>query len=66
MIQVLITLVVIGVLLWALNTYVPMDAKIKSLLNIVVVLCVVFWLLNVLGVLAYLGSIGGSVPRLHH
>lgn len=64
MIQVVITLIVVGILLWLVNTYVPMDAKIKNLLNIVVVLCVVLWLLNVFGVFAYLGDT--SVPRLHH
>lgn len=63
MAQVIVTLIVVGVLLWLVNTYVPMDGKIKNLLNIVVALCVVLWLLNVFGVLAYLGY--DSVPRLH-
>jgi len=47
---ILIVLVVVGVLLWLINSYIPMDAKIKKILNIVVVIIVVLWLLNVFGV----------------
>ncbi|MCZ7676260.1 MAG: hypothetical protein M5U35_10765 [Roseovarius sp.] len=56
LINLVITLVVVGVGLWAVNTYVPMDRKIKSILNLVVVIAVVVWLLRALGVL---GDIGG-------
>lgn len=56
LINLVITLVVVGVGLWAVNTYVPMDRKIKSILNVVVVIAVVVWLLRALGVL---GDIGG-------
>ena len=42
----LITLVVVGVLLWLVNTYLPMDGKIKSILNVVVVIGVIIWLLR--------------------
>jgi len=52
-----ITLVVVGVLLWLLNNYVPMDAKIKTIINIVVVIVVVIWLLQAFGVLADLGRV---------
>jgi hypothetical protein len=52
LIQLVITLIVIGVLLWLVNNYVPMDSKIKSILNIVVVIAVVLWLLNVFGLLS--------------
>lgn len=52
----LITLIVVGVLLWLVNSYIPMDAKIKNILNIVVVIVVVLWLLQAFGVL---GSLGG-------
>jgi len=52
-----LTLVVVGVLLWLLNTYVPMDAKIKSIINVVVVIVVVIWLLQALGVLGSLQNI---------
>jgi hypothetical protein len=42
----LITLVVVGVLLWLVNNYLPMDGKIKSILNVVVVIAVIIWLLR--------------------
>ena len=51
LVQVVITLIVVGVLLWAVNTYIPMDPKIRQILNIVVVVAVVLWLLRVFGVL---------------
>lgn len=51
LISLVITLIVVGVLLWLINNYVPMDGKIKSILNIVVVVVVVLWLLNVLGLM---------------
>ena len=62
MLHVVVILIIIGVLLWAANAYVPMDAKIKQILNIVVVLLVILWLLNVFGVLGYLND--APVPRL--
>jgi O-antigen ligase len=46
MLLIIFTLVVVGILLWAVNTYVPMDGKIKNILNILVVLLVVFWLIS--------------------
>jgi len=46
-----LTLIVVGVLLWLMNTYIPMDAKIKNIINIVVVIVVVLWLLQVFGLL---------------
>ena len=57
LISLVVILVVVGVLLWAVNTYVPMDQKIKSILNVVVVIAVVLWLLRVFGVLNVLGDI---------
>ena len=55
LIQLVVTLIVVGVLLWALNTYIPMDPKIRQIINIVVVVAVavVIWLLRVFGVLEY-------------
>ena len=53
----MIVLVVVGVLLWLVNTYVPMDGKIKKVLNIAVVVIVVFWLLKALGLFTNLHSI---------
>jgi hypothetical protein len=46
-----LTLIVVGVLLWLVNTYIPMARSIKSILNAVVVIVVVVWLLNVFGLL---------------
>jgi len=54
LIGLIITLVVVGVLLWLLNSYVPMDSKIKTILNVVVVIVVVIWLLQAFGVLGSL------------
>jgi hypothetical protein len=57
LIQVLIVLIVVGVLLWLVNTYIPMQSAIKSILNGVVVIVVVLWLLNVFGVLGSLTNL---------
>jgi hypothetical protein len=54
---VLIVLIVAGVLLWLVNSYIPMDHKIKTILNIVVVIVVIVWLLKLFGVLTYLKDI---------
>jgi UDP-N-acetylmuramyl pentapeptide phosphotransferase/UDP-N-acetylglucosamine-1-phosphate transferase len=51
LISLIITLIVVGVLLWLVNNYIPMDSKIKRILNIVVVVAVVVWLLNLLGLM---------------
>jgi len=51
LIQLVITLVVVGVILWVINSYIPMQATIKKILNAVVVIVVILWLLNVFGVL---------------
>jgi len=57
MLSLIVTLIVIGVLLWLVNSYVPMDAKIKTILNVVVVIAVVLWLLNVFGLLGGLSNV---------
>jgi undecaprenyl pyrophosphate phosphatase UppP len=51
LVHIVLVLIVVGVLLWLINTYIPMDAKIKSLLNIVVLIAVIIWLLQAFGVL---------------
>jgi len=62
LIAVVVTLIVVGVLLWLVNAYIPMDAKIKQILNVVVVICVILWLLfSVFGLGGYLGNV--NVPR---
>lgn len=57
LISLIVVLIAVGVLLWAINAYIPMDAKIKNILNIVVVIAVVLWLLQVFGVLGSLHTI---------
>ncbi|MEI9864912.1 MAG: Thivi_2564 family membrane protein [Limisphaerales bacterium] len=62
LISLVITLIVVGVLLWLVNTYIPMDGKIKQILNIVVVICVVIWLLYAFGVINHADEI--KVPKI--
>ncbi len=50
-------LIAVGVVLWLINTYIPMDGKIKGILNAVVVIAVVIWLLQVFGLLDSLSGI---------
>ena len=57
LIQLIIVLVIVGVILWLVNSYIPMDASIKNILNVVVIIVVILWLLRVLGVLAHLSGI---------
>lgn len=57
LVNLIVTLVVVGVALWAINTYLPMDRKIKSILNVVVVIVVILWLLRGFGILGDIGSI---------
>ena len=57
LIHVVIVLVVVGVLLWLVNSYIPMAGSIKSILNAVVVIVVVLWLLSVFGLIGELSSI---------
>lgn len=63
LITVVIYLCVVGVLLWLINTYIPMAAPIKTIINVVVIVCVCLWLLRVFGVADI--PIGfGSGPRV--
>ncbi|GAA4762622.1 Thivi_2564 family membrane protein [Novosphingobium ginsenosidimutans] len=57
LINVIIVLIVVGVVLWLINNYLPMDGKIKNILNWVVVIAVILWLLRAFGVLGSLGGI---------
>ena len=57
LINLVVVLIVVGVLLWLVNNYVPMAGSIKKILNIVVVIAVVLWLLNVFGVLHSLSGL---------
>jgi hypothetical protein len=57
LVQVVLVLIVVGVLLWLINRFVPMAGSIKSILNAVVVIAVVLWLLNVFGLWDYASHI---------
>jgi hypothetical protein len=57
LIHVVIVLVVVGVLLWAINNYIPMQATIKNILNAVVIIVVIIWLLSVFGLIENLSMI---------
>jgi hypothetical protein len=57
LINVLLVLVVVGVILWLVNNYIPMDRKIKSILNVVVMIAVVLWLLSAFGIFNSLSTI---------
>lgn len=64
LLELIATLIVVGVLLWLVNRFVPMASSIKSILNAVVIIAVVLWLLKVFGVFHSLGNV--SVPRVRH
>ena len=49
LVQVLFTLIVVGVVLWLVNSFIPMAGSIKSILNAIVVIGVLWWLGNVFG-----------------
>jgi len=57
LITLVVVLIVVGVLLWLVNTYIPMQGTIKSILNAVVVIAVVIWLLQAFGMLGSLENI---------
>ncbi len=61
LVSIVIVLIVVGILLWLVNTYIPMDGKIKRILNAVVVIVVVIWLLQAFGLIGSLDSI-----RINH
>ena len=56
LVSLVVVLVIVGVILWLINSYIPMDAKIKKILNVVVVIVVIIWLLQAFGIL---GNIKG-------
>ena len=63
LLTVVIVLIVVGVILWLINSYIPMQGTVKKILNAVVVICVVIWLLRVFGVLSSFSSV--TVPRIN-
>lgn len=59
MVELIVFLVIVGVALWVVNSLIPMDQKIRALINVIVVLAVCLWLLQAFGILR-----GGPVLRL--
>ncbi len=57
LLTVLVVLIVAGLLLWLVNNYIPMDRKIKTILNVVVVIVVIIWLLKAFGLFDSLSNI---------
>ena len=57
LVSLVITLIVVGVLLWLINNYIPMDGKIKHILNMTVVVVVALWILNAMGLINSLRGI---------
>jgi hypothetical protein len=57
LLNVFIILIIAGVVLWLINTYIPMDRKIKNILNVVVVIVIIVWLLKVFGLFKYLTNV---------
>jgi hypothetical protein len=57
LIQIVVALIAVGVLLWLMNSFIPMAGNIKKLLNWVVIITVVVWLMNVSGMFHYLSGI---------
>jgi predicted membrane protein len=56
LVNLVLVLIVVGVALWLINRYIPMDSKIKTILNVVVVVAVVIWILQGVGVWGHLTS----------
>jgi hypothetical protein len=57
LLSILIAIIVVGVLLWLINTFLPMDRQIKRIFNLVVVIALIIWLLKAFGLFAYLMDI---------
>lgn len=62
LLSLIITLIVVGVLLWLVNVYIPMDPVIKRIINIVVIIVVVLWLLSVFGILHNISNVRVGRP----
>lgn len=57
LVEVVIVLIVVGVLLWLINAYIPMASAVKSLLNAVVVIALIVWILKVFGLWHFIANI---------
>ena len=57
LLSIIIVLVVVGVILWLINSFIPMDGKIKQILNVAIVIVVILWLVRATGLLDYIKHI---------
>jgi predicted membrane protein len=57
LLTVVLTLIVVGVILWLINSFIPMQGTIKTILNLVVVIAVILWLLHGFGIINNSGDI---------
>jgi membrane-bound ClpP family serine protease len=57
LVNLIVTLVVVGVILWLINNYIPMDGTIKKILNVVVIIVVILWLLSAFGILGDMSAV---------
>jgi hypothetical protein len=58
LVNIVVVLVVIGLLMWLINSFIPMAAGIRTLLNLVVFIVVLIWLLRIFGLI-------GAIPGIH-
>lgn len=56
LLDIVVTLVIVGVVLWLINRFIPMASSIKTILNVVVVIAVIWWLLSILGLVSPISS----------
>jgi len=57
LLDIVVVLIVVGIVLWLINNYIPMDYNIKRILNVVVVVFVVLWLLSAVGLIHLFSNI---------
>jgi hypothetical protein len=57
LVNVVLVLIVVGVLLWLVNAYIPMESTIKKIMNIVVIVAIILWILSLFGVFGNLSAI---------
>jgi UDP-N-acetylmuramyl pentapeptide phosphotransferase/UDP-N-acetylglucosamine-1-phosphate transferase len=57
LVTLVIVLVIVGVVLWLINSFIPMQSSIKKILNVVVIIVVIIWLLSAFGIIDGLDTI---------
>lgn len=60
-ITVLVTLIIVGIALWAINAFIPMDRRVRAIVNLIVVVVVIIWLLSVFGILGGLQAAPAAI-----